>query len=388
MRLRRTSTEIAPEPVGSRPAGRVRRAGRVGRVVLGLALVAAGGLGAAWAGTRDDGASTTVTAYFSQTVGLYPGSDVRMLGVPVGTVRSVTPEGSRVKVGLTLDSGFSAAPDTGAVIVSPSLVSDRYVQLTKPWKDGPRLASGTVIEEDRTAVPVELDDLYRSLDDVSKALGPKGANKDGALSEALTTGARNLKGLGPQINQMLRDFSRLGGTLADSSDPLFGAVRNLQSFNSELVANDTQVAEVNRQFADVSAYLAADRQDLASALSSLTDALGRVQVFIRDNRAHLASSVKGLTGTAQVLRRQRDSLDEMLRRAPGAIQNLLRAYDPQRQVLRGRVDLNEISLWNQATSPPGTPGATRTSGGAGTSGGTSGSSSRVPLLLPSIGATR
>lgn len=390
MRIRTPRRPRAASAPSDRRPGRARR---VLVTLVGLVLVGAVGT-VAVRFQRDDAArATVVTAYFDQTVGLYPGSDVRMLGVPVGTVRSVTPDGQQVEVRLELDDGFAAEPDTGAVIVSPSLVSDRYVQLTKPWKDGPRLASGAVIDRDRTAVPVELDELYESLDDVSLALGPRGANKGGALSDALTTGADNLRGLGPEINDMLRDFSRFGGTLADSSDPLFATVGNLDSFNDELVANDRQVASVNKRFADVTAFLAADRQELAVAITSLTDALARVQRFVRDNRADLASSVKGLTSTAQVLRRQRDALELALQSAPEALSNFLRTYDPQRQVLRGRVDLNEISLWGQAAGAGGLPAAPPAAGpdpgaAAGGSGRTSSGQSPVPLLLPSIGASR
>lgn len=389
MRIRTPRRPRAASAPSERRPGRARR---VLVTLVGLVLVGAVGAGAVRVQRDDAARATVVTAYFDQTVGLYPGSDVRMLGVPVGTVRSVTPDGQQVEVRLELDDGFAAEPDTGAVIVSPSLVSDRYVQLTKPWKDGPRLASGAVIDRDRTAVPVELDELYESLDDISLALGPRGANKGGALSDALTTGADNLRGLGPEINDMLRDFSRFGGTLADSSDPLFATVGNLDSFNDELVANDRQVASVNKRFADVTAFLAADRQELAVAITSLTDALARVQRFVRDNRADLASSVKGLTSTAQVLRRQRDALELALQSAPEALSNFLRTYDPQRQVLRGRVDLNEISLWGQAAGAgdlPAAPPAAGTDPGAaaGESGRTPSGQSPVPLLLPSIGAS-
>ena len=44
-----------------------------------------------------------VTAYFSAAVGVYPGGDVRMLGVPMGTVDQVEPHGQTVKVTMSLD---------------------------------------------------------------------------------------------------------------------------------------------------------------------------------------------------------------------------------------------------------------------------------------------
>ncbi|MFB9314517.1 MCE family protein [Nocardioides plantarum] len=367
---------------------------RVGRVLLRLGIVAC--LVAAGTGVylvrQPSSDATTVAVYFRSTVGLYPGSDVRMLGVPVGVVTAVEPEGTQVKVSLRIDPEFAAAADTGAVILAPSLVSDRFVQLSEPWESGPRLESGDEIGVDKTAVPVELDQLYESLDDIAVALGPDGANKDGALSDLLTTGADNLDGVGADLNRAVRDFSKMTSTLSGNDKDLFATVDNLKRFNDMLVANDTQVGDVNRQFATVAAFLADDRDDLAAAMKSLAGALGRVQGFIRDNRGALRSSVKKLTGTSQVLARQRDSLDEMLRTAPVALQNFLRAFDRGNQRLRGRVDLNEVSIWAQAngtatdqadpTDPtdPSGPSASPTSAASG--GGSS--DSAPPLLLPGL----
>ena len=58
-----------------------------GALQRGVAIVAAFVLVAAvaWTILRPAG-QYQVTAYFSQTVGLYPGSDVRVLGIPIGTV--------------------------------------------------------------------------------------------------------------------------------------------------------------------------------------------------------------------------------------------------------------------------------------------------------------
>ena len=60
-----------------------------GSMQRGVALAATAVLLAAlgWIILRPAG-QYRVTAWFTQTVGLYPGSDVRVLGIPIGTVRS------------------------------------------------------------------------------------------------------------------------------------------------------------------------------------------------------------------------------------------------------------------------------------------------------------
>ncbi len=332
-------------------------------VVAAAALVAGG---TTWYLTQRGG--TELEAMFESTVGLYPGSDVQVLGVPVGTVTAVEPDGGHVRVSMELDPGQEVGADTAAVVVAPTLVSDRFVQLTEPDRGGPTLESGTVLETDRTAVPVEIDELYESLTDVSKKLGPDGANADGALGGLLDVLAENLDGQGSDLNTMITEFGDASATLSDTGDDLFATIGNFAEFNDMLVENDDSVAAVNRQFATVTDYLAEDREDLAGAIDELGSALAVLDDFIRDNRGNLQTSVENLIGPTQVLRNQKGSLEEAVRLIPLALQNFLRAYDPSSGTLAGRGHLNELSLSSRDGN------SRRTSQDA------------PPLLLPSAGA--
>ncbi|HTW17178.1 MAG TPA: MCE family protein [Nocardioides sp.] len=313
---------------------------------LVVALIVAGALGAR-ALLRDE--PVRFTAMFDSTVGLYEGSDVQVLGVPVGKVTEVSAEGEVVRVSMELDPDQAVAADTKAVIVAPTMVSDRFVQLTEPWQEESgedRLASGAVIEKDRTAVPVEIDDLYDGLKDVSEALGPRGANRNGALSKLLEVGADNLEGQGEGLNTMIREFGVASATLADLDESFFGTMANLDEVNKMLVENDDTVAEVNDQFADVAGFLAEDREEMGKAAENLADAMAVLDDFIRENRANLQTSVENLVPTTKALQRQRDSLEEMIRLAPLLLHNLREAYDPEYNLIAGRGNVNEVSVWS------------------------------------------
>lgn len=290
---------------------------------------------------------TQVEALFESTIGLYPGSDVQVLGVPVGTVTDVEPQGDVVKVSMEIDPGEEIGAGTGAVIVAPTLVSDRFVQLTEPYDGGAKLESGDEIPRERTAVPVEIDDLYRSLNNVGQELGPNGANKHGALSDLLEVASANLKGQGKNLNTMIAEFSKATATLSNLDTDFFGTVANLKTFNDMLVANDRTVGKVNKQFADVTDYLAEDSDDLTAAVTNLSEALVILDDFIRDNRGNLKNSVKQLTGPTKVLVKQKKSLEESVRLIPLLLQNFVRAYDPRSNTLEGRGNLNELTLWSK-----------------------------------------
>ena len=147
---------------------------------------------------------TRLTAYFGQAVGVYTGSDLRVLGVRIGKVESVRPEGRQVRVTMSIDHGVDVPADAVAVVVAPSVVADRYIQLSPAYTGGPRLADHAVIPVTRTATPVELDQLYASISRLATALGPNGANRKGALSDLLDVGARDLGGNGNRVRGWAR----------------------------------------------------------------------------------------------------------------------------------------------------------------------------------------
>ena len=75
----------------------------------------------------------------------------------------------------------SAAPISAsaqAVIVAPSIVGDRYIQLTPVYESGPKLRDGATLSTKDTSVPLELDQIYDSLNVVHRL-------HEGELAKAL-----------------------------------------------------------------------------------------------------------------------------------------------------------------------------------------------------------
>jgi virulence factor Mce-like protein len=290
-----------------------------------------------------EGNQKRYSAVFTGVVGLYEANDVRILGVKVGHVDKVTPNGDTVRVDMLVDRTVRIPATAKAVIVSPSLVSDRYVQFTPVFTGGQAMAEGTVIGKERTATPLEVDDLYASLNRVSVTLGPNGVNKDGALADLLNTLAANADGNGAALNQTITQLSQMARTLSGSDEDLFATVDNLQKFTSALAANDAAVNEFSAQAADVTAFLADEREDLGAAVRQLGIALGAVQQFINDNRAHLKGNVDKLASITQVLVDQRAALSEVLDVAPLALSNIINSYNGSSGTLDARADLNDLA---------------------------------------------
>lgn len=286
--------------------------------------------------------SRTITGYFASAVAVFPDNQVQILGVPVGKITSVQPQGAVVKVEMEVDRSVDVPAGASAVVVSPSLVTGRNIELTPAYTGGPTMQDGAVIPRERTAVPLGVDDLARTANDLATELGPNGVNRKGALSDALNVGASNLRGNGQALHDTVGDLSELSGTLAGSRKDLFGTVTQLQSFVSTLAANDDQVRQFNTRLADVSKYLAGERGDLGAALNQLSIALGDVSVFVQDNRGALKSNVDRLTEVTGVLVKQRAALADIFDTAPTALGNLANAYNASSGTLDTRANLEEL----------------------------------------------
>ncbi|CAB4771303.1 unannotated protein [freshwater metagenome] len=293
----------------------------------------------------------TLTAAFPRTVSVYEGSDVRVLGVPVGTVDSVTPSGTEVLVTMSYDAEVQLPADATAVIIAPSIVGDRFIQLTPAYTGGEVLESGEVLGVDRTATPLELDDIYASLDDLNVALGPNGANRDGALTDLLEVTAENFGGQGARFNQTISDFSDLSATLDDNKEELFSSLTEVQAFVSTLAENDETVRQFNTSLASVSDLLAGEREELVASLDNLGTALGQVKDFVETNEAVLGRDITKLNRVARVLVKQRANVEEILAVAPLALNNLALTYNPQAGTLDTNANIGNFE--SQLVNDPG-----------------------------------
>lgn len=301
------------------------------------------------------GNTKTVSANFSSGVGVYPGTPVKVLGINVGEVINVKPAGAYVRVTMTYDSKYKLPGGVKGLIVANSLVSDRYIQLapacsTHPIDPVSVSCSGAAgvapdhytIPESQTAAPAELDDIYAALSKLSLALGPNGANKDGALSNFIAVSQANLQGNGAAFGQSISKLSQAIKTLANGRTDLFGTVKNLQSFTNALNNSDANIRKVEQELAQVAGDLASERGDLGAALHNLSIALDQVGTFVRTNAAKTHTDLQGLSNIARILVKEQSSLNETLAVGPAALANLVHTYQPDLGVIASRGNLSSL----------------------------------------------
>ena len=289
-----------------------------------------------------------VTANFASGVGVYPGTPVKVLGIQVGTVTKVKPMGDSVLVDMTYGSKYKLPAGAQAYLVANSLVSDRYVQLAPAYSGGPVMAGGANIPLNRTASPAELDDIYGALNQLSVALGPNGANKNGALSTLVNVTAANLNGNGKAFAASIKNLSDAAATLANGREDLFGTVSNLRVFTDALSQSDAQVRTFNNLLAQVAGDLADERGDLGLALHNLTIALHQVAGFVQTNAGKLHTDVLGLETLTNILVKDQGALSEVLAVGPVALANLTHANQESTGTLGTRSNLSDLTSLSAA----------------------------------------
>jgi phospholipid/cholesterol/gamma-HCH transport system substrate-binding protein len=301
---------------------------------------------------HSSGKQKHVTVEFQRLVGVYTGSSVRILGVPVGKITKITPHGTSVTVEMTYNGKYKVPADAFAAVVPPSIVGDRYIQLTPAYTGGPVMQDHAEIPLTRTELPAELDDIFQSLDDLNKSLGPQGANAQGALSRLISVGAQDLgDGNGQRLHDALHDLSDLVSTLDSSKGDIVGVIDHLGSFTTTLANDDSNVRHVNDDLAQVAAQLAGERNDLSQAVENLAVALGEVQSLVKDSHDNLTADVHGLASVTGVLAKEKQSLTEFLDVAPLALSNLQKAFDPGTNALATRGNFDFTSNTAQELLP-------------------------------------
>jgi phospholipid/cholesterol/gamma-HCH transport system substrate-binding protein len=309
---------------------------RQSRTVLAttLALVLVAGLFVAMRAT-DVAARTVVVGYFENSNGVFAGDDVRIRGVPVGKVEKIEPQPLRAKIWFWFDSKYKVPADAKAAILSPQLVTGRAIQLTPPYTGGPTMADGAVIPQDRTAVPVEWDDLRAQLERLTDLLKPAKPGGVSTLGALINTAADNLRGQGANIRDTIVKLSQTVSALGDHSNDIFTTFKNLSTLVTALHDSADLLEQLNRNLAAVSSLLADDPNKVGQAAEDLNAVVADVQSFVADNREALGTASDKLASISKAVVESLDDIKQTLHAGPTVLQNFNNIYEPSNGALTG-----------------------------------------------------
>jgi phospholipid/cholesterol/gamma-HCH transport system substrate-binding protein len=289
--------------------------------------------------------TNTVVAYFPDTLALYPGDKVQIMGVRVGSIDSIEPAGDKMKVTFSYASKYKVPNNVTASILNPSLVASRTIQLAPPYTGGPELADGAVIPIDRTQVPVEYDQLRDSINRILTDLGPTPQQPKGPFGDVIESFADGLAGKGKQINTTLNSLSEALTTLNQGRGDFFGVVKSLALFVNALYKSDQQFVALNNDLAQFTNSFTNTNREVATALQDLNQLLTTTRGFLDQNSSVLTKDVNNLAEVTNAILQPepRDGLETGLHVFPNLAANIVNISSPNAGGIVGLPVINNFA---------------------------------------------
>lgn len=323
------------------------------RIIAAVAIGAVVALTAAVVGAKfvkDQLDTITVTAQFESAAGLYENNVVAVLGMPVGKVTKITTKGGYVEVDFTIDKDVKVPADVQAATISNSILTDRQIELTPPYRGGPTLQNHDTIGLNRIRTPVE---FARALDVLDKlAVSLRGDGKgNGSVADVIDASAAIADGNGQQMKDALGELSNALRLSADrgtvTKDQLTTIVRNVSSLSDAAARNDAMMREFGSSVRALSQILADEDLGSGTTGKKINEVLNRTGEILDKHR----ESVKELVANGDIVLNtavdhERD-LMEFLDLAPMTLDNLYNVADQRNGALRVKVVTDKILFDNQ-----------------------------------------
>jgi len=251
-----------------------------------------------------------VTVQFDDVLDLVPQSTVKVDGVPVGRVETVSvgPDGWTADVGIVVDSAVELPANAYAAVEQTSLLGEKFVQLTPPPSDpsSELLADGDVIPLDRTRHATELEPVLGAL---SLLLNGGGVGQLQPVVEELSTAFEGREGT---TKSLLQQADRLIDGLDRQRDDITRALDGLDVLTVRVAEQNDRVAAILDDLPVATAVLEQQRPQLTELLVQL-DRLGTVGTDVLDqSKENLIADLLALRPTLQQLAASGDDLVKAL----------------------------------------------------------------------------
>ena len=284
--------------------------------------------------------SHKIVALFSSAVGLYPGDEVRVVGVPVGKIDSIEPRADDVKITMSVTDDVKVPADARAIIMSPNLVAARFIQLTPAYEH--RRADAGRRRHHRAGPHRRAGGVGRGqgrADQAVRTARPAAGGLQGPLTAFVDQAATTFDGNGDSFRNALRELSQTAGRLGDSRTDMFGTVKNLQMLVDALSQSNEQIVQFSNHVASVSQVLADSSTGLDTTLGTLNQALEDVRGLLKDNNETLIGSVNKLADFTKILSDQHDDIEQVLHVTPNGLANFYNIYNPAQGTVGGVLSL-------------------------------------------------
>lgn len=277
------------------------------------------------------GETKEITAYFQDSAGLFVGNEVGVLGVAVGKITAIEPDGKQVKVTLEVDADRKLPENVGAAVVARSVATDRYVELTPVYDSGPELKSGATIPLERTVTPVDFDQVLEALNTFSTGIAGNKATIN-AVKRFINSADGAVAGKGKLFNETIMQLSQAVTGISGQRKDASATLVSLDTLVATIAQNEQVARTFINQVTEASDLLDDEKGNLRTALRALSSAITTVSNFAQDNRDLIVDGLNQGSRLSRILLSKRNELTELLEVFPLALQNLERTLTSQNTI--------------------------------------------------------
>lgn len=307
-------------------------------ILAALAVVAASVASLyGWSVIKERRNTITLTAQFENAAGLYPSNNVQVLGMKVGSVTKVTPKTGYVEVEFTVDKDVTIPADAQAVTMQTSILAERSVELTPPYRGGPAMDDHTTIGLDRTRTPIEFTKTLDMIDRLATSLSGDGEG-NGAVRTLVDSTALMADGNGDRIKSALGELSKVlklgadGG--AQSKEQLTTVIDNLSTLMDAAAANDAMLRDFGSTVRVLSQVLADEDLGRGTTGKQFNVVLTQLGDLLEQNHDSInAMLANGDTTLDTTVEFQRE-IAEFLNVFPMTLDNLYNIFDRENGAAR------------------------------------------------------
>ncbi|MFN3001789.1 MCE family protein [Mycolicibacterium wolinskyi] len=265
------------------------------------------------------GTYSSYSAVFKDASRLEAGDSVRVAGVRVGTVKSVSLQPDKsVLVEFDTDRSVALTTGTNAAVRYLNLVGDRYLELLDTPDSTRLLAAGSQIPVERTQSALDLDLLLGGLRPVIQGLNPQDVN-------ALTSSLVNIfQGQGDTLDSLMSKTSSFSNTLGDNNEVIQQLIDNLNQVVGTLNKDGDKFSATIDRLEKLVSGLSEDRDPIGNAITSIDNGTASMASLLTQARPPLAGTVDQLNRLAPLLDDNKAVLDRGLQKGPDNYRKMAR----------------------------------------------------------------
>jgi phospholipid/cholesterol/gamma-HCH transport system substrate-binding protein len=265
-----------------------------------------------------------LSADLKDAAGLQPGNEVRIAGVKVGTVKSLTLMDDAARVQMEIQDDIEIPVETRLEVKLKTLLGQKFIALQFPRSylvsvdDGGEgvtagfFEPGSVIPLEQTKIPFE---VYQAANEGTAVLAKIDKKAIRRMLDALTDVVGRSK---EEFRAALTGVDRAGEVLSGKNEGISRLLRNLNDVSGTLAGGREDLGDILQRASVVLETLAERRQTIHTLLAATNDLTVNLAELIQTARRPIEAGTADLTGLMTVLQEELDTIELAIEELPVA----------------------------------------------------------------------